>query len=515
MRLPALITTLSLAAVLAGCAAGRPVGVDQYYMRDKAAAEEIYRGRLEHEPNSRALYLLLLGTVHMDEGRLEEARREFIEATRIMESFVAEGEFEALVGQESAKEYKGDPYERMMAWWYLGLLDYALGDYRMALPSFKSAVLADGGVRDERFMGDNASGYLMTGKTYQALGQYERASREFDDALRVGAVRRDALILFDAISSAATDVIAAGDDPEAVQLAADLTAAAVPEALQAERDTPAALTLAAETALTRLEDLESSEGGSRRLRGRDGAAVADDIRALRRLAARSLRRGADAGRGSGELAAVLDEAARGSTNLFVVAGIGRGPYKYNTGLYGQYAAIGRENYPERYAKVFVDGVEVGRTRTIEDVYYQAVTRGGRAMDAVLAGKAILKDVFAAAAAEAFEEADEKETCSDEYWDSMFTGMFSGFLAALVRAEADVRSWETLPDKLQALSARVEPGEHDIEVAFYGAWGEIPAMRMRWPGVRFEAQGETVVYVRAGSGGWVAPPGFQNLPVPVE
>ena len=225
MRHTGLIMSLLLAAALAaGCASGRARGVEQYYRGQKAEAEEIYRQGLEREGNSRALYLLLLGMVHLDQGRLEQAREEFVEATRMMEALQAEGQFQALAGQEAAKEYKGDPYERMMAWWYLGLLDYTLGDYVMALPSFKSAVFADGGVQDERFMGDNASGYLMIGKTYQALGEPEKASLEFAEAARVAALRNGALTLFDLIDRAASEAAASSDDPDAVRIAADLMA---------------------------------------------------------------------------------------------------------------------------------------------------------------------------------------------------------------------------------------------------------------------------------------------------
>jgi len=514
LRLSALGIFLVGLTVSAGCAGGRALGVREYYSGGKAAAEELYRRGLEESPNSRALYLLLLGNLHLDEGRLEQARREFIEATGIMESFTAEGEFEALVGAEAAKEYKGDPYERMMAWWYLGFLDYCLGDYHMALPSFKSAVFADGAVREERFMADNASGYLMTGKTYRALGEAEKAQREFADAIRAGAVRRDALVLFDAVGAAAAELAASGGDPDTLQAAGDLLAAAAPEAVGEETDLRAALSLAAEKARRRLREFSESDGDGDTFRGEDAAVVDERIAEVAALAACNLQPAANAppGRAAETL---LAPAPCDAGSLFVVAALGVGPYKYNAGLYGRYAAFGRRSYPERYAKVFVDGREIGTAVTIEDVYYQAATRGGRAMDAVLAGKAVLKDVFAAAAAESFDEAGEAETFSDEYWESVSEGIFASLLAALVRAEADVRSWETLPDKLQALSVPVEPGVHDVEVAFYGAAGEIPGARMRFAAVRFKPRCETVVYVRSGSGGWALPCGSRAVVTPAE
>ena len=163
------------AAVLAGCAAERPSGVPEYYSGNFAQARQIYADNLAAEKNSRALYMLRLGTLELDRGNLAEARGHFIEASAIMQDFTASGEFKALVGSESSKEYKGDPYEQMMALWYLGLLDYMSGDYGKALPSFRSAALADGGTTVERYRSDAASVFFMMAEAYRALGDDSKA----------------------------------------------------------------------------------------------------------------------------------------------------------------------------------------------------------------------------------------------------------------------------------------------------------------------------------------------------
>jgi tetratricopeptide (TPR) repeat protein len=489
-----------------GCGSYRPAGVGEYYGGGRVAAEEVYLDKLQSEPNSRALYLLLLGNLELDRGNVREAREYFIEATRTMESLEASGEFAATVGAESTKEYKGDPYERLMAWWYLGLLDFMLGDYDMALPSFKSAVVADGGGRDPRFYGDTAAAYLLLGMTHQALGDTEKAIADFKDAARANSIRGDSEVIFGMIRAASAEVAALSEESPPVHLAADLMAAAVPDAVAGQRDIAAALTVSSRAAIDKLNDLESGDEEPRVLGRYSSAEVGEYVKSIESAARERLNSGKQVGKNL-SIEAMVDGASSPRNNFFVVVGLGRGPHKHHAGRYEHFAAIARAVYPERYARVIVDGRDFGRTETVEDVFFQAVTRGGRAMDAVLAGKAFLKSIFVVAAADAFREAEEEDTSSDEWRDSFFEGLFWGSLALLVRSEADVRSWETLPDKIQVFSAGVEPGVHTVEVAFFDERSaEIPGMRMRWENVRFAAGTRTVLYVRGGLGGaWRDPP----------
>ncbi|MCD6406079.1 MAG: tetratricopeptide repeat protein [Planctomycetes bacterium] len=384
---------------IAGCAASRPEGVKEYYAGEYQAARDIYTEKMDTQPNSAALYALLLGTLELTSANVYEARECFIEATGIMDSFAAKGEAGAVVGQEASKEYKGDPYERMMAHWYLGLVDYMLGDYDKAIPDFKAAALADGGSGEERYQSDAASVFLMLAKSYQAIGASDKAAYEFQGAVAV-------------------------ENP---------SLAGVP------------------------------------------------------------------------LAEIVCEASDPSNNLLVLVGLGRGPFKYRSGEHGRLAKIGRHDYPERTAWVYIDGHRIGRTQTIEDIYFQASTRGGRAMDAILAGKAVFKDLTAAAAAEAFDDAWDSSKSQEKRREALVGGILLTGVSTLISAEADIRSWETLPDRIQVLLARVEPGEHTVGIRFFGDSAPLEGMNASASGVDFQAGRETVFYVRARRGGaWVSP-----------
>ena len=388
MRKAWLPCALSLAALLSGgCATSARQGVREYYSGDREGARRIYQARMTEEPQSRTLYVLRLGTLELDEANLDAAREDFIEAAERMESFEATGEAKAIAGTESSKEYKGDPYELMMAWWYLGLADYMHGDFNKALPSFRSAAFAKGGVKEEQYMNYAPAVFLMMARTYQAMGDRGKAEEEYKEAKDVGRVPLEGVI----------------------------------------------------------EQLRSADN-----------------------------------------------------NLLVVVGLGEGPYKYGAGEYDRLAKIGRRDYSEKYADVYVDGQSVGRAETVDDMYFQASTRGGRAIDGVLAGKAVFKgasEVGAEVALATAATAKSKRTQEN----ALIVGVALLATSLATRPEADLRSWETLPDKIQMMAAKVPAGRHRVTIRFAGGGAK------DFEGVEFAAGRETIVYVRStGGGAWSCP-----------
>jgi tetratricopeptide (TPR) repeat protein len=80
----------------------------------------------------------------MAAGAWEEAEAAFRDATAIMDSFHTNTDLQkwtALVTDETVKVFKGEPYERAMAHYYLGLLYYGKGDWGNASACFRNALL--------------------------------------------------------------------------------------------------------------------------------------------------------------------------------------------------------------------------------------------------------------------------------------------------------------------------------------------------------------------------------------
>ncbi len=80
--------------------------------------------------------------------------------------------------QEGMKDFKGEPYERAMAYYYRGLLYLRKGDFENARASFLGGLIQDSMAVEERFRQDFALLTFMAGWASQMNGDIERA-REF------------------------------------------------------------------------------------------------------------------------------------------------------------------------------------------------------------------------------------------------------------------------------------------------------------------------------------------------
>jgi hypothetical protein len=131
---------------LAACASvDRTPPLRDFAAGNYSSARSWYEGRLAEDPDDEALDRNDAGTVALVQGDVQGAHLHFQEAFAIMENLSAgAGETaSAIVGSESSKTWKGDPYERCMNAYYLGVTYWLTGDADNAAASFKSGVLRD------------------------------------------------------------------------------------------------------------------------------------------------------------------------------------------------------------------------------------------------------------------------------------------------------------------------------------------------------------------------------------
>lgn len=86
---------------------------------------------------------------------------------------------------ESIKDFKGDPYERAMAYYYRGLLYLRTGDYGNARASFVSAEYQDTVSEAEEFQSDFALMNFMAGWSARCMGSEALASDSFAAAAKI------------------------------------------------------------------------------------------------------------------------------------------------------------------------------------------------------------------------------------------------------------------------------------------------------------------------------------------
>jgi tetratricopeptide (TPR) repeat protein len=360
--------------LLSACSAARKAPSNdelQKFVAGKPAALQPYFSRLYVEgENNAVLNFQRLGLAAMEQGEYPVAEEAFDEAIARINTVYADDEnakrAKSLWSAEKVKDFKGEPYERAMAFYYRGLLYLRASDYENARASFLQAQFQDTQSEKEEFAGDFALMDLLAGFS----------SRCADDATR------DAELTKAAVSR----------DPSLAPLAeADHRSLAIVETGSGPR--------------------KQAEGkhGEKMVVVDAGSSVAPDVR------------------GGGE--------------------------------------------------------DVGSPVHAADVYYQASTRGGRPVQAILDGKAEFKDTTdtvgdaaLATANVATQMANYGGSLAGSYvgLGMLAVGIVSKIASAATAPDADVRYWETLPRDVYAVSsAKALPSDLSASAA-----GSEAALTMR-------------------------------------
>lgn len=129
-----------------------------------------------------------LGLQAMALGQWREAEWAFDKALDRIEAIYANNPqanaARSVFHNEANKDYKGEPYERSMAYYYRGLLFLRAGDYGNARATFKSAEFQDTLSEAESFQSDFAIMNYLIGWTQQCEGQASSAKESFDIAAK-------------------------------------------------------------------------------------------------------------------------------------------------------------------------------------------------------------------------------------------------------------------------------------------------------------------------------------------
>lgn len=369
------LAALPLLAVACAAHDTRAAG-HAYYSGQREEARRQLNDLLDSDSDGRALFLNELGMIDLEEGKLDDAYRKFNEAGQIMGAFEGANmqEVGAIVGEEASKIWRGDPYEKSMNSYYLGVIELMRNVNDNARAGFKNAIFNDSSNAGEQYQCDFAPAWFLEGFASARTGDADTEKQDYEKAHE----------------------------------------------------------------------------------------LAPDCPAL---------------------------AAGHAGNLLVIADVGRGPTKIAVGAHGE--ATRFMDHPERadHVAIVVDGKPFGATRKAGDVYFQASTRGGRAFDAVLKGKAIYKSAAAAAGVTTLVMAD---SMAEKYQKgAVAVGIGLLLSSLLVSSTADTRHWTTLPAEVQLFRGTLTPGRHEIEVV--PSSGRV-AGNGRWA-VEMPAKGDLVIWAR--------------------
>ncbi|MDF3057934.1 MAG: Tetratricopeptide 2 repeat protein [Rariglobus sp.] len=283
----------------------------------------------------------------------------------------------SLWSDESAKLFIGEPYERVMAFYYRGILYWMDGEADNARACFRSAQFIDADVENKAYASDYVTLDYLDGLATAKLG---------------------------------------GDGKDAYERAAKLTSAPLP---------------------------------------------------------------------------ALD--AAGNTLVFVE--FGQGPLKVAEGKNKELLKVVPGVSPITGAVVKL-GDQAIPLAVLDDVNFQATTRGGRVMDHVLGNKAVFKestgtvgDVALAGAATSLRLGGS----SDLSAGLAIGGVLFKGASMLTKTKADTRAWDTLPGRVGFISVKLAPGEHAATVEFIDETGKPVVSRPVVIKVAAE-QPDTVIFV---------------------
>lgn len=192
---------MMLALLVCGCAASKSekAGMKSarlYYEGNFDGARQVMLKYAAKTDENFVLNNLRLGSACLAEYRLVEAQDAFLRAYEVLNSYgVNNGgrSLGAVVVQEKIKVWKGEPFERAMANFYLGLTFYMQHDYANARGAFENALFKLRDYSDEKkekksddayrsIESNFALAYLMLGRCWQHMDRPDLAKANFDRA---------------------------------------------------------------------------------------------------------------------------------------------------------------------------------------------------------------------------------------------------------------------------------------------------------------------------------------------
>ncbi len=153
---------LALASLLGGCQSTpvqAPLQVSPELLAQyPVALQDQYRKLLGDTPNNRVLNRMEIASRSLATGHFDIAEQELDAVLNDIESIYINtpeaAKARSLWYEEGIKDFKGEPYERAMAYLYRGLLYLREGDYGNARASFEGGLLQDAFAEEDQHQAD-------------------------------------------------------------------------------------------------------------------------------------------------------------------------------------------------------------------------------------------------------------------------------------------------------------------------------------------------------------------------
>ena len=502
-RILIMAVVVALAFTSLNCATThRSDSVNQFLGGNRSSAIEGQREAARRKGKSLALENLRLASMLIATGKMKEAEKALRIAAGLMTTFKADGEFAAMIGAESSKEWKGEPYEKVGAFLELAMLFYRKGDRSNALAMTKSAVLADSGTQMQHYRSDSIAAWTLQAILYQGEGEMDAAYESMDRAIDSYWSRKTV----EALSKAIPDAVLLSPrnqknkklrqriaDYDGIALAKDLLAASIwAGTYTSPRDPAGAVRVASNYARSLVVEQKRTKKKDRLDTVKDWSKAEFDVvneilpdvsaqwsKAVRDLPG-SIKQDCD------HFAGTLELILKGKPNVVLLVESGRGPRKTRAGKHGQLLVIATNKDAQRLrtsAPSVVIGDHTVQSIWLDSASFQATTRGGRKVDAINQGKAVFKDTSKAigiasliTGAALLSQADDLGSGAGIAGAALaVVGIASLISSAATEPEADIRQWEFIPEAWLIVTANLPAGQYKVKIRGYNDFGiRVPA-----------------------------------------
>ncbi len=188
-------------------------------------------------------------------------------------------------------------------------------------------------------------------------------------------------------------------------------------------------------------------------------------------------------------------------NVLFILEYGPGPQKYGGGQYDEQLRFRTRGSPVLSAQLKTGTVNLP-VAPCDDLNFQATTRGGRVMDHVLANKAVFKgttdkigDAAIITGAVLASGRHSRSSAADEVGLGLIAaGLISKMFSAATTPEADIRTWDNLPQFISFAALKLAPGDHVVSVEFNDASGRAQPNLTKTITVQVPGDRDKVVFV---------------------
>lgn len=177
------------------------------------------------------------------------------------------------------------------------------------------------------------------------------------------------------------------------------------------------------------------------------------------------------------------------SNVLLIVEIGNSPRKVADGVGHAELKFRRgRNFDESRVEFSIAGADYSYLYPIEDIAWQAMTRGGRPVDKILEGQVVFRQshedagtVLTDVACNALIAAPLLGSASQGVQNASaalgLLGVAQMAVAARARPHADIRYWDNLPNAVCIAALKLKPGEYSIHLKFLDQSGsEIYSLR---------------------------------------